>query len=144
MELKYLYYITKNDNKIHILLIDNDMNIYGYIYLNRLSTDEWEVVSVAALDGYGYKMHDVAMDLVYPSYILPARDGQIKEKLINTYIKYFDRIDVTTESIDSVNYDWFHTKYKLKKKKNIPIENGNITIKYMGIKFFNKLYEFKK
>ena len=135
--MNYLYHLTKNKNKLHILLVDNE--ILGYIYLNRLSLDEWEVKSVAAINKNGYKMHDAAMDLIYPDYILPSRDRQIKEKLVNTYIKYELRDDVLSECINHQK-DWFNKRYRLKEKLNIQFEKSDVSIKYKGIKFFNKLY----
>ena len=140
MILKYLYHITKNNNKIHILLVDEDMCIYGYIYLNRLSDNEWEVVSVAAVKGYGYKMHDAAMDLIYPSYILPSRDGQIKEKLISTYNKYSERSDVLSESIDNINFDWFNKRYRLKEKMNIEDVEALLNHQDEELKAFQEKY----
>lgn len=140
---KFLYYITKNNNKLHILLIDElNLDIFGYMYLTRISHDTWDVKSVAAINKNGVLMHDAAMDLVYPDFIISTRDGQIVEKEINIFKKYIDREDVEHQSIDNLNYDWSNLKFRLKKKINIPFENGNITIKYMGIKFFNKLYNF--
>ena len=69
--LKFLYYITKNNNKLHILLLDeSNLKIYGYIYLSKISQNIWEVKTVAAIEKNGVKMHDVAMDFIYPDYIV--------------------------------------------------------------------------
>jgi len=141
--LKFLYYITKNNNKLHILLLDeSNLKIYGYIYLSKISQNIWEVKTVAAIEKNGVKMHDVAMDFIYPNYIISTRDNQIKSKEINIFKKYINRQDVIHESINGIDNDWYNLKFKLKNKINTHFENGNITIKYMGIKFFNSLYDF--
>jgi hypothetical protein len=134
--MKYLYHLTKNNNKLHILLVDNE--ILGYIYLSRLSINEWEVKTVVSINN-GYKMYDSAMDFLYPDFILPSRNGQIKEKVINIYKKYELRNDVLSEPINDKN-DWFNKKYRLKEKLNIQFEKSDISIKYKGIKFFNSHY----
>jgi len=134
--MKYLYHLTKNKNKLHILLVDNE--ILGYIYLSRLSLNEWEVKTVVSIKK-GYKMYDTAMDFIYPDYILPSRDGQIKEKVINIYKRYELRNDIISESINDKN-NWFNKRYRLKEKLDIKFEKSDISIKYKGIKFFNKLY----
>jgi len=151
--MKYYFYLTKNNRKLYILLID-DKSTLGYIYLNKISDDTWEVPSVAAEKGYGYKMHDAAMDLIYPEYITPSRNTQIKEALFKTYNNYIKRQDVDNKILkegypifvktDKFNGNWFNRKYGLKKPIGIDFESSDIRIKYKGIKYFNSKYDFRK
>lgn len=128
-------------------------NILGYIYLNRYSTNTWEVLSVAAEHGYGHVMHDVSMNILYPSFIVPSRNKQIKDDLVKTYYYYINnRDDVYTERIrkNSIDYvkihrihnDWFNRRYRLDEKNDILLEKSNIKIKFIGIKYFNSKYVY--
>lgn len=94
------------------------------------------------------------MDLIYPQYIVPSRNTQIKKSLFKTYIKYINRTDIHNKILDNTDtifiktdkfqYDWFNRKYKLKEPININFEPGDIRMKYKGIKYFNSKYIFDK
>jgi len=151
--MKYYFYLTKNKKKLYILLTDGVI-VLGFIYLNKISNDTWEIPSIVAEKGYGYKMHDAAMDLIYPEYIIPSRNTQIKEPLFKTYINYINRTDIKNVEIyendpifiktDKFDGDWFNRKYKLKEPISIDFEMSDVNIKYKGIKYFISKYDFKK
>jgi len=149
--MKYLFYITKNLMKLYILLIIDD-EISGYIYLNKISYDTWEVVSVAAEKGFGHKMYDAAMDLIHPNYITPYRNKQFKNNIPSIYKNYIKRSDVLTLKIEKDEDEyipigilddyWFNRKYKLKDKLHLNFELSDKTIQYRGLKYFNSKYIF--
>ena len=60
LQLLLIFFLPDYKNKLHILLVDNQ--IHGYIYLSRLSIDEWEVKSVAAINKNGYKIIIIRCD----------------------------------------------------------------------------------
>jgi len=155
-DLLVQYYFTKNENKLYILLKENE-EIIGYIYLNRIGDDTWEIPTVAALKGNGHKMHSLAMNIVYPDWVMPYRQKQIVPNLYKTYEKFIDREDIVTKhleedeeyyiAVSEENDNWFNRKYKLRDINEQPIynivEDETGKIKYEGLKFFNKLYNFK-
>jgi len=155
--MKYFFYITKNDRKLYILITDEyDEDItLGYIYLNRLSEKVWEVKSIASEKGLGYKIYDAAMDLIYPHYIIPNRDTQIKSNISSIYNFYITkRKDIESELLNKSDVlyvknekfddNWYNRIYKLKKPIGIDFEMDKQDIKYEGIRYFNSKYDFRK
>ncbi|MFA5586923.1 MAG: hypothetical protein WDA02_10470 [Saccharofermentanales bacterium] len=153
----YYYYLTKNNKKLHILLVDeHDENItLGYVYLNRVLDNVWEVKSIASEKGLGYKMYDAAMDLIYPHYIIPNRDTQIKSNISSIYNFYINkRKDVESKLLnksgvlyvknEKFDDNWYNRIYKLKKPIGIDFEMDKQDIKYEGIRYFNSKYDFRK
>ncbi len=147
---RYYFHYEKNKDILHIVLLDHNLCI-GYINPWEYVNNNWEIVSVAAEKGFGYKMHEAVMDLIWPQWIIPARNKAIQPELINTYVKFIDREDIETERINveddcyveiSEEYDnWFNRKYRLKEKINIDFEETNYNfIKKSGIKLFSKKY----
>jgi hypothetical protein len=149
---QYYYYIEKKDQIIHVILL-NDRQILGYINPWNYN-DDWEIVSVAAEKGYGYKMHEAVMDFIYPQWMIPVRNKAIQPELINTYIKFISRPDIETKKIakDDENFvkiseeydNWFNRRYRLKNKLNINFDNADYNfVKRAGLKFFEKKYPWK-
>jgi len=151
--LQYYFSINKKNNIIYMVLM-NDDQIIGYINPWHYSENDWEIVGIAAEHGYGYKMHEVAMDLIYPQWIIPIRNKYIEPELFKTYIKFIDRPDIETEKIskDDKSYikisekydDWFNRRYRLKTKLNIDFVKTDYNfVKRAGLKFFGQKYNWR-
>ncbi len=148
------YYYHLKDGVVYIVLIHNK-RILGYIECWHFKGNCWEVVAIAAEHGFGYKMHEAAMNFLYPDWIIPARNKAIQLELINTYLKFIKRENIETKKIspkdicfskidETFDY-WFNRKYRLKKEMNLKYKRVNYNfIKSTGIKFFNKKYPWDK
>ena len=148
--LKYYYRWEQRDEILQIVLLSDDKTI-GYINPWSYENDTWEIVSVAAEHGYGYKMYEAAMDFLHPDWIMPVRNKAIQPTLIKTYTKFIERPDIETEKIpvsdpcyteiDNQFENWFNRRYRLKKKIGINFEEVNYAfMKRTGIKLFNSKY----
>lgn len=150
--LKYYYIWKQMAQVLQIVLISDDAAI-GYINPWLYENDTWEIVAIAAEPGYGYKMHEAAMDFLYPDWIMPVRNKAINPALIKTYTKFIDRPDIETEKIEpnDSNYvkidnqydDWFNRRYRLKKNIGIQFEKADYGfMQRTGVKLFNNKYSY--
>lgn len=151
--LKYYYYVNKKQN-IYCIALFSNRRMIGYISPWHVRNKDWEIVTVVAEHGYGYKMHEAAMDMLYPQWIIPLRNKEIHEKLIHTYTNFLRREDIETQKIKPFeenyvkvsleNDDWFNRRYRLKNRLNIDfIKDESNSIKRIGLKFFSDRYEWK-
>jgi hypothetical protein len=147
---KFLYTMSKNGNKIYIIL-EKDRQTNGFIFLDRLNECCWDVPSVAALKGYGWKMHEAAMDFVYPDWIVPYRDKQIKKPLYNTYSKFIGKEGIETSKIEvgdplyvevsSENDVWFNRKYRLTQRNGMVFtKEPRGAARQRGFRLFDNIY----
>jgi len=149
------YYRWEQKNQIlQIVLISNNKTL-GYINPWYYDKDSWEIVGVAAESGYGFKMHEIAMDFLYPQWIMPIRNKAIQPPLIKTYTKFIDRPDIENEKLTEsdpcyvkINKEfdnWFNRRFRLKKKLNLEFEKADMAfMKKTGIKLFSAKYPWSK
>ena len=148
--IDYFYRWEQKGKVLQIAAISEEQTV-GYITPWIYENNTWEIVSVAAEHGYGYKMYEAAMDFLHPDWIMPVRNKAIQPALIKTYTKFIERPDVETEKIDSgdPNYveidnqfeDWFNRRYRLKKKIGIQFEKADYAfMKRTGVKLFGAKY----
>jgi hypothetical protein len=148
--LQYYYCFEQRSQVLHIVLMKDDICI-GYINFWKYKNQDWEAISCAAEHGYGYKMFEAAMDLIYPEWFIPTRNKAITSEIIKTISRFIDRPDIETEKIDNndnsytkiseKNDNWFNRRYRLNKKLNIDFKEADYNfIKRTGIKLFSKKY----
>lgn len=147
-KIKPMYYYL--DKQLHIVLM-RDENCIGYINLCKYINEDWEINSVVAEHGFGYRMFEGAMNFIYPQWFIPTRNKTINTPGIKIITRFLDRSDIETQKITvnddsyveiSEKYDfWFNRRYRLKEKMNIDYEEVNYNfIKKTGIKLFTLKY----
>lgn len=148
--LKYYYRWEQKNQVLQIVLMSDDKTI-GYINPWLYENNNWEIVGVAAESGYGFKMHEIAMDFLYPDWIIPVRNKAIQPPLIRTYSKFIDRPDIENEKIEkgdpcyveiAPEFDeWFNRRFRLKNKLNLEFEKVDYAfMKRTGVKVFGEKY----
>lgn len=146
--MEFSYNLQKR-NILHIVLM-NEKSCIGYINLWKYLND-WEVFSVVAEHGNGYKMFEASMDFIYPQWFIPARNKTVTPAFIKTITRFIERNDIETEKITvnddsyieiSEQYDnWFNRRYRLKEKINLNFNKVNYNfIKHTGNKLLSLKY----
>ena len=74
--------------------------IYGHLGSNKLKSGNYDVGGVAAEYGYGPLMYELAMSYVYPSALMPNRDGDVRSGSVNVWNRFSSRSDVRKEDIE--------------------------------------------
>ena len=151
-ELRFFYHFDEKQKIVYIVLMLKN-NCLGYIKSEHYINNDWEITKIAAIKGYGYRMYEAIMDLMYPdNWLIPNRKKMINLKLANTYTKFIERSDIETQKITEkddgyVNApkehdNWFNRRYRLSSRIDIDFaETSYKFIKDTGISLFDKTYK---
>jgi hypothetical protein len=85
-----------------ILYSKSEDKLYGVITIEDLNKDGniRSVGRVAAEKGYGPMMYEIAMAYINPSFLMPSRDGDIRNAAWEVWKKFYQRNDVNKKTLD--------------------------------------------
>jgi len=87
--------IEDNGNHKDIKVFDFEANkMVGSIEINKTKTGDWEVIGVAAFQGFGPSMYEIAMMNVFPEGLMPDRNGKTTDEAYSIWEKFFQRGDI--------------------------------------------------
>lgn len=91
---------SRNDGIYMSLYDPTTNNTYGMITAS-LRGNYYDMDNVAAEKGFGPYMYEFAMMRAYEKGkgLMPARDGDVREKALNVWMNFYDRDDVKKETI---------------------------------------------
>jgi hypothetical protein len=100
-------FIKGNGTVRDMTLYDPKENkVYGHIGIHKLSSGNWAVGGVAAERGYGPLLYELAMTYVYPTGLMPTRDGDVRGVAEGVWKKFLGRDDVRKEFIEEGDSDF--------------------------------------
>lgn len=99
-----IFIVTNNSGATLTLYNPKLKIVYGTItFTSHITQGRWHNVSgVASKKGYGALMYELAFMYVdsINSKLMPSRDGDVKERAFNVWIKMYDRDDIDKTFID--------------------------------------------
>jgi hypothetical protein len=94
--------IVKDGNSYLLYDFENEQ-LLGNIEISK-SGDNWEVSGVASYPGFGPMMYEIAMMDIYPSGLMPDRNGNTTDLAYGVWEKFYHRKDVRKKE----NPDWLN------------------------------------
>jgi hypothetical protein len=100
-------YYKYNDTLVpNIYITDSEYNILSNIEATKL-VDNYNVGgSASKVRGLGALVYEFVMMSIYPSGLMPNRDGDVREKAFNIWEKFYERTDLEKESIPYSNTEY--------------------------------------
>jgi len=148
------------DAALFVIDLDNnewDINLYSktedkmYAVLSFLKTNDntYNVGRVGADRGYGPFMYEMVMSYIYPNYLMPSRNGDVKPKALNVWANFYERNDIKkkflniedelfTFAIITGDEDEKFDSIEEKKEKFNSLSKGE----QYAVKVFNTMYQY--
>jgi len=123
-------FIKKTNNGYELVLYSSEAEkVYGIIGIRKYNTADYFVSYVAAEQGFGYYMYELAMMQISKedAGLMPDRSGEIKPKAWNIWKRFYERKDV---------YKTLASKSNISNVKKIEDEEYD--------KIFNSVYYMEK
>ena len=92
-------YRYTDDTYVCIYITDSEYNILSSIEAVSIEDNYYVGGSASKLRGLGALAYEFTMMSIYPSGLMPNRDGDVREKAFNVWEKFYERNDLEKESI---------------------------------------------
>jgi len=125
--------IEKRINNMYKFALIDENKIYAYISIILRKEDVYEVSLSVGDKGYGAFMYQVAMNEIYPNYLIPS-SYETSGKARNVWYNFFQRKDINRKEYNSEQYDteyYMNFAYRVKTPKQYDklFKNGNDIIR---------------
>lgn len=125
--------IEKQINNMYKFALIDENKVYAYISVILRKEDVYEVSLSVGDRGYGAFMYELAMNKIYPNYLIPS-SYETSGKARNVWYNYFQRKDIDRKEYPSEQYDtdyYMNFAYRVKTPKEYSqlFENGTNIVK---------------